>query len=87
MAKGPSVAALCPGEVFESILAGDAAELSRDQLQQLPDVERQQVLCTLCVVCGEVATNCPERGGQIAKVLGTECEHFHDGQRTCKPAE
>jgi hypothetical protein len=86
MAKGPGVEP-CPGEVFESILAGDTAELSRDQLQQLSAAERQQVLCTLCVVCGEVATNCPESGRQIARVLGAECEHFRDGERTCRPVE
>lgn len=87
MAEGHDTAALCPGEVFESILAGDAGEMPRRGLEELAEAERQQVLCTLCVVCGEVATNCPERGAQIASVLGAECEHFHDGKRTCKPCE
>lgn len=86
MGEGGNGVPVLPGEVFESILAGEA-EHSRNGLERLPDDDRQQVLCTLCVVCGEVETNCPERGRQIAGVLGAECKYFVNGVRTCRPLE
>lgn len=69
--------------VFEAILAGNVAGAVAPYLNQLPEDERQNVLCTVCAMHNEIARNCLGHAKEVRDLLTAECPMFLDGIATC----
>ena len=55
--------------LFEAVLAGADAQELLPYFYQLPDEERELVLCTLHAMRNEVAANCQARAQEIDLLL------------------
>ncbi len=70
-------------EVFELILAGSREYEIAPLLRQLADEDRQNLLCTVCAMRGEIARNCRSTAAEVNALLTTECSLFVHGAPTC----
>jgi len=70
-------------EVFDLILAGSREWEVAPLLRQLTDEARQNLLCTLCAMRGEIARNCCSTAAEVNALLTTECSLFIHGVPTC----
>jgi len=69
-------------EVFEAILAGHSAFLTMPSLLNLPDHDRQRLLCVLCSIHNEIVGNCQQRGNEVSTLLTSQCPLFIEGEAT-----
>jgi len=64
-------------------MAGTSASvIGLDLLTLAPD-DRQALLCFVCSIHNEMASNCLQHGAEVAKLLTAECPLFIDGRATC----
>lgn len=52
-------------------------------LRRLSDADRQQLLCTLCQIHIELASNCQQHGQEVSALLTEHCPLYIDGVATC----
>jgi hypothetical protein len=69
--------------VFEAILAGNPAGAVRPHLKQLPRDQRQELLCTVCGIHNEIASNCLQHAREVSELLTAECPFYINGIATC----
>lgn len=69
--------------VVEAILAGQTAEEILPMLEALTSYDRQAVLCTVCAMRKEIATNCTQNGADVESLLSSQCPLFVNGVPTC----
>jgi hypothetical protein len=72
-----------PMEVFDLILAGSREWEIAPLLRQLTDEDRQNLLCTVCAMRGEIARNCCSTAAEVNALLTTKCSLFIHGAPTC----
>jgi len=70
-------------EVFDLILAGSREWEIAPLLRQLADEDRQNLLCTVCAMRGEIARNSRSTAAEVNALLTTECSLFIQGVPTC----
>ncbi|HLX43909.1 MAG TPA: hypothetical protein VKR43_10765 [Bryobacteraceae bacterium] len=70
-------------EVFDSILAGTSALEVLPRLATLERDDRQTVLCTACVMRGDIAENSEAHATSLAGVLSKACPLFVEGKPAC----
>jgi hypothetical protein len=75
------------GELFDSILAGEASREILPSLNDLPPDDRQLLLCTVCLIREEIRANCTNRAEDIDTFLSAGCPYYIDRRRTCPLAE
>ena len=69
--------------VFETIMAGQPSGEILPALNVLSAVDRQALLCTVCVIHDEIERSCQEHGRDVRRLLEAECSLFRDGVATC----
>jgi len=69
--------------VVEKILAGRSVPEILPSLEKLASYDRQAVLCTVCRLQHEIATNCIQHGAEISALLAAQCPRYRNGVATC----
>ena len=69
--------------VVEAILAGQTPEEVLPMLEALTSYDRQAVLCTVCAMRNEIATNCTQHAAAVGALLSSQCPLFLNGVATC----
>jgi hypothetical protein len=73
-------------EVLDEVMAGYPADAVGLRLQLLSTDDRQALLCTVCSLHNEIASNSSDHGVEVAKLLTTHCPLYLNGQATCLDA-
>jgi hypothetical protein len=63
-------------------MAGHASDIE-PCLATLPSEERQTLLCTVCMMRSEIASNCQAHGEEVFKLLSSQCPYFIANRPTC----
>ncbi|HTS48621.1 MAG TPA: hypothetical protein VMH05_11800 [Bryobacteraceae bacterium] len=69
--------------VVEKILAGRSVPEILPCLEKLASYDRQAVLCTVCRLHREIATNCIQHDAEISALLAAGCPRYRNGVATC----
>jgi hypothetical protein len=70
-------------EVLDAIMAGYPATMVEQQLQRLSSGDRQALLCEVCSLHNEIASNCIDHGVEVSQLLTAHCPLYLNGQATC----
>lgn len=73
----------CYHGVLEAVLAGRPAFEIEPSLQELSRDDRQTVLCTVCSIHNEIASNCLEYAHEVSALLTSHCPLYVNGIATC----
>ena len=71
------------GDVLQAVLAGEPRYVVSQYFRQVPEERRQPLLCSICDVHNEIATNCLSIADGANELLSVECPLFIDGKATC----
>jgi hypothetical protein len=69
--------------VLDEVLAGSPISEVVASLRGLCPDERQRLLCSLCEMHNEIASNCLMVAGNVSELLKSECPLYIDGRATC----
>ena len=70
-------------QVFEAVMAGKPLAEIEAIVEMLSLKERQELLCTLCSIQREIASNCAQHGDDVSALLTANCSDYIDGVPTC----
>ena len=70
-------------DLFRSVMAGQASSDIGPCLASLSSDERQTLLCTVCMMRSEIASNCHTHGEEVFKLLSSHCPYFIGNRPTC----
>jgi len=64
-------------------MAGTPASEIEAFLQDVPSADRQTILCEMCSLQKEIASNCLQYGNDVSALLTSNCPLFVNGIATC----
>ena len=70
-------------KALDAIMAGYSVAEIRPIIGELPPGERQILLCTVCALHNEIASNCQQHAKEVSKLLTLACPLYIDGIATC----
>jgi uncharacterized membrane protein len=69
--------------VLEAVMAGRPLSEIEAIVETLSLEDRQELLCTLCSIQHEIASNCAQHGDDVSALLSLNCALYVDGVATC----
>jgi hypothetical protein len=69
--------------VLEAVMAGKPAREIEAIFQRLSRNDRGVLLCTVCSIRNEIASNCPQHADEISTLLASNCPLFMNGLANC----
>jgi hypothetical protein len=72
-----------PFRIFRALLAGSSVEELQADVLKLSAVEHNTLVCTLCSLEKEIATNCQQRGEEVQRFIQDNCSFYRAGAQAC----